>query len=211
MYFLILFFTLFCGCETFASLEEVVDPYEKGQFLPKTATSFNLDESALSLPTSADQKDLVRTMVTNDRNLMFYLSKNRGLTFDEKLFYRLQAFQYVLTYYNTELNVENEAFFVPLFKLTGGDWIRLQGIVWGDDENLYFITLPTKKIKKGVIGKCSLKYVSYLKEPYYRFLSKKERQIRDEEIIFAPRGQKEISDRTPKPRSLRKRKYKKYW
>lgn len=208
MYFLVLFFSLFFSCQTFASLNEVVDPYEEGQFLPKKALSFKLEESALNLPSLATQKDLVRTVVANDRKLMFYLSENKGLTFNEKLFYRLQAFQHVIAYYNNELDVDNEDFFIPLFKLTGGDWIRLQGIVWGDGEFLYSMTIPTKKVKKGTIAKLALKYMTYFKEPYYRFLSNKERRMRDKEIVFAPRNQKESSDRTPKPRSLRKQKYK---
>ena len=208
MYFLVLFFSLFFSCQIFASLEEVVDPYEKGQFLSKTAISFKLEESALSLPKSESQKDLVRAVVKNDRKLMFYLSENKGLSANEKLFYRLQAFQHVLIYYNEKLDEENENFFIPLFKFTGGNWIRLQGVVWGEGDFLYSMTIPTKKVKKGSVAKLALKYMSYLKEPYYRFLSNKECQMRDEKITFAARGCKGKSDRTPNPRSLRKQKYK---
>ena len=219
MHFFILFFILFCDCETFASLEEVIDPYGKGEFLPKRAMSFELDESALSLPDSECKRTLARTLIKNDRKLMFYLSKNKGLSFSEKLSHRLQAFQYVVEYYNSEFETSTETLFqyeenfiplIPLFQFTGGDWIRLQGIVCGNHGSMCFIIMPDKKLRAECRDKTII-YESCFKEPYYRFLSNKEQKIRGGGSSIVPRDQREQSDRTPQPRSLRKKKYRGSW
>lgn len=209
MHHFILFFSLFFSCQTFASLKEAVGLYERDQFLPKSAMSFELEVSELTLPISTSQKELVRAMVENDQKLMFYLSENKKLSANKKLFHRLQAFQYVLAHDNEELGGENEKNLRPLFKFTGGNWIRLQGVVWGNGNLLSFMTLTSRKINKGRVAGLSLKYMSCFDLLYYRFLSNKERQLQDKEIIFAPRDQKESKDRAPKPRSLRREKYNK--
>ncbi len=212
MHFFILFFILFCGCETFASLEEVIDPYANGEFLPKRAISFELDESALSLPDSKCKKNLARTLLKNDRRLMFYLSKNKGLSFSEKLSHRLQAFQYVSQYYNAEFETPTETLFqyeeafTPLFQFTGGNWIRLQGVVCGSHDGLCFIIVPNKKVRAECRHK-EIIYESCFKGKYYRFLSNRERKIGDGGSSIVPRDQREQSDRTPQHRSLRKKKY----
>tara|TARA_R110002095_G_scaffold169351_2_gene147043 strand:- start:3231 stop:3878 length:648 start_codon:yes stop_codon:yes gene_type:complete len=207
MYFLAVLFILFGTHESFASFQEVIeerDPYGKGKFLSIKATSFALDESALVYPSSKGKKGLLKAVIASDRALMFYLSKNEGVSLEEKIQHRLQAFQHILASYDTEFEIEDASRFVPLFKFTGGNWMRLQGFIWRKGTLLRYIICPDKKIKRGRIDKKALKFVPHLTVPYYRFLSRQERQIRGGASSRVPRDQKEQRDRTPKPRSLRK-------
>lgn len=207
MYFLATFFIIFFTQDACTSskknLENKDDLYAKGRFLSVGATSFSLDKKALLYPSAQGKENLFKTITINDQKLMFYLSQNKGLTLEEKFYHRLQAFQCVMTHYSEETTLEREEIIYPLFRFTGGTWVRLQGIVWGHGKRLKCKLCSPRAVKER-----DIKYMSPLGLPYYRFLSRKERQIQEGSNPLIPRDQKTRKDRTPNPRSLRKGKQK---
>ena len=170
------------------------------QFSEKIIRSFKIDSGVYAA-------SAIDAVTKNDKYLVSLLHKNRKIPSQDKLAIRLKAYQLVINPYVADVCGEDKPIFksvTPLFKLTGGDYMRLIGILVESEEEDYsqIIKYQNGGLKKLVVDSDKLVRVG----TYVRFKSINER---DRELNGVGRAltARDTSDRTPKLRSYRKQKH----